>query len=59
MNNETYENEGISHKHLVEHGIYNIFGEEYPPEMTEEQKLKRKKDLEELAEILMEEYSDL
>jgi hypothetical protein len=59
MTDNTYENGGISHKHLVEHVVYNIFGEEYPADMTEEQKLKRKKDLEELAEILMEEYGDL
>jgi len=59
---DTYENPNelkeVSSNYLIENFISNI-EEDYPAEMTESEKLKYKKGLENLAEILMEEYGDL
>jgi hypothetical protein len=58
--NDKYENPNkpaVSSDYLIENFISNI--RENPAEMTEAEKIKHKKDLEELAEILREENADL
>ncbi|MCL5018575.1 MAG: hypothetical protein M1416_02285 [Candidatus Pacearchaeota archaeon] len=59
--NKTYENPNelkpVSSDNLIENYIIAIDGDYH--HMTDAEKLKHKKDLEELAEILREEYADL